>query len=265
MKHCIDYLSFTIPFDTENLEPHTMRRVASARAAHYLPETAGTEFERGVRSGLKATAKPFQGCTVSIGGGWILFEISGQGCRYLEDRERLDALIKATAPRVTRVDIATDILTDANPIAFAEQRDENRTRSISKIESPDGTTVYLGSRSSNRHVKIYRYNAPHPRAALLRIEYTYRQEDAKTVAMMIVEGATIASLAQASASRYGWLHEAYQPDPEENGEDLPAYRKAREAGKTVYWIFEQVVPAIRKLREEGLLDLDDLINAITAP
>lgn len=260
MYHSIDYYSFTLLFDQPDypLPVHQQRAANMLNIMPYLPPLV---WERGIRPGLKSTAKPVNGIQISIGAGWLLVELSGQGCELLRSLGKLDELIYMTADRCTRIDVCTDIYTVVRPKEFAEQRDEKRITTISHVVSNDGETMYLGSRSSNRHCKIYRYNDPHPRSDFLRIEYTYRQEDAKTVATLLAAGKSVQQVALASAAKYGWLHPCWNPQQDSSGFHIPAYRKPREKAKTLYWFYTQVVPAIHALINEGIITHQEVIDA----
>lgn len=141
--------------------------------------------------------------------GLFLVEHTGAGCDHLNERGLLMPLIVDHPERLTRVDIATDMLTDARPADFANRRRGAKTSAVGYQKSDTGETVYVGSRKSDRTCKVYRYDGNHPRAAWLRVEYTYKGKNAKTIGKLL-QTASIEQIAISSGTRYEWLHEAWR-------------------------------------------------------
>lgn len=183
-----------------------------------------------------------------------LIEISGRGCDMLTLSGGMMDVLNSVKNRVTRIDIASDILTDVRPIEFASMRSTGRFKSKSVIESESGETVYLGSRTSNRYVRVYRYNAPHERHMFLRIEYVVKAEDAKILARTLL-AEDIRAISANLGEKFGWEHPAYLPD-EVNPVEIQAYRPERHEGKTLYWLGETVAPLLARLHAEGVIDAE---------
>jgi len=195
--------------------------------------------------------------------GLILIEHTGQGCQLLNDNGNLADVIATYADRATRIDIASDILTETMPADFYKQSSPQKRITASGHQSSDsGQTIYVGSKKSDRTVKVYRYFPPHPRAEFLRIEYTYRKQQAKVVARLLANGATPAEISVSSGKRYGWQHPSYKPLISPDVE-ISAWRPERRQGKTVAWVYSQVIPAIRRLVAEGALDLQEFIKRVS--
>lgn len=256
MKHSIDYLAFTVIHGHAPANEVELLRLARAHCLEGF--NLSVHFSTGIRPGLKYTANPLPGVYMHIGKGWWLYEFTGQGCSWLTDSGLMDGVLLEYGERTTRIDICTDILTDALPVEFAQLREERKTKSFSVVQSPTGETCYIGSRSSARHCKVYRYFAPHPRAALLRIEHTLRKEDAQIAVAYLLAGNSVDRLALSLNAKYGWLHEAYNPT-DSAVVPLSAYRAARDKPSTVRWIYSQVIPAIETLHKQGLIDIDSVI------
>lgn len=183
-----------------------------------------------------------------------LIEITGKGCDTLEKAGSIIDVLYAVKNRVTRIDIASDILTDVRPVEFSEKRSTGRFKSHSQIISESGETVYLGSRTSNRYCRVYRYNEPHERAKFLRIEYVVKAEDAKILARTLLEQ-DFRAVSIALGEKFGWEHPAYVPD-EINPAEIKAYRPDRKEGKTLFWLGETVAPLLARLHEEGIIDAE---------
>lgn len=115
-------------------------------------------------------------------------EVSGQGCEKLLKAEALQSLLERVVERVTRIDVACDIETPVTPSEFVQEVAHKRMQASGYQKSNTGETCYVGSQKSERYARVYRYNNPHPRAHLLRVEHVFRRDHAKIVARAIVGG-----------------------------------------------------------------------------
>lgn len=188
----------------------------------------------------------------------FLVEFSGVGCERFRNNDHARRFLKLVSERVTRIDIACDVACETNPIRFANQRRPGRFKSHSEVVSESGTTAYVGSRSSDRYARVYRYNEPHPRAALLRIEHVFRNDHAKlTLAYWLEHGAL--EVARQCGGTYGWYHEDWQLKPPTTKELTPM-RTGRDEKKTIFWLYNTVAPLIGRLHASGDLDLSDFLH-----
>jgi len=192
--------------------------------------------------------------------GLVLVEHTGVGCEELRQNGLLDAILSNTGYKFTRIDIAHDLETETRPIDFAEKRSEQSTRAFGVQVSDTGETVYIGSKKSDRTCKIYRYNSPHPRSHLLRIEYTYRGHHARALQEFYIIDHDVKACAEVSAVRYGWQHTAYKA----KGDTVPlkAWRADRKQSKTVRWMFAQVAPALAKLIKSGEISMKEFTDYV---
>lgn len=260
MKHKVDYLSFT--FYSE--------KVGSV-GNYLLIQTIFDEMPAHIHQGEWKYAPKRMGFDIGFNfnnhtfvwashQGLILVEHTGVGCSLLESEGHLATVIETYKDRLSRIDIATDIFCEASPLEFAEKREAGRISASGFQTSKTGETVYIGSKKSDRTAKVYRYNYPHPRHEWLRIEYTYRGEQARKAANYLTNN-SLADLALVSAERYKWMHEDWKPAQNQLNE-LKAWRPERKAGKTVMWIYSQVIPAIAKLVKADVISLNDIIAAL---
>jgi len=178
-------------------------------------------------------------------------EISGKGCELQIQGGNMEKILSAVKERVTRIDIASDIQTDVRPTEFVSQTSHERMRASGYQNSDSGETCYVGSQKSDRYARVYRYNAPHPRAHLLRVEHVFRRDYAKKVAHEVLAGGVYA-VADAAGKAFGWAHEVWEKHPV-NMVDLSIVAAERNEGKTVYWLVHSVAPAFRKLCESGTI------------
>jgi len=267
MQHKVDYFSYSKNLwgkreTPGKLQPKVYAPITIQNIPDYMPEFADGWKIIPNRPGTVFGVNYERHCNVWLGhDGMVTVEHTGLGCLYLEEKGLLYKVIADYAEQCTRIDLASDILTDADPLEFVEKRADKRTKSHEDKKSNSGRTFVLGSKSSERHTKVYRYTHPHPRHMFLRIEYTFHREDAKIIARMCDEF-SLPGLCISSGKRYGWEHPDYQPDLNATAYEIRAWRPERRGGKTVFWLHNQVIPAIAKAASRGEIDLEELISDI---
>jgi len=178
-------------------------------------------------------------------------EFSGLGCQLLWGTEKMMPLLEDVAGRLTRIDIALDILGNTKPEDFVVLRDNKRFSTESCMTSDSGTTCYVGSMKSERYARVYRYKRPHPRHEWLRVEHVFRREQAKAVGHLLLQFG-LPSVAASCADVFGWRHDCLQ-DFHALGYPLNVVRPEREGGKTLYWLVSQVAPAFQRLVTQGTI------------
>lgn len=184
-----------------------------------------------------------------------LVEVGGVGCDSLGSLKAELALVQEVQAKLTRLDIAVDIFTETRPDEFAEQRNEGKFKAWSEAVSESGHTVYVGSKSSDRYARVYRYNPPHPRSQFLRIEHVLKAEQAKLAAESIDKIGLETFVAQIG-NTFGWQHPDWNTG-EDTSEAAAAWRPERRQGKTVAWVWGTVIPCLKRLAHDGALDLDE--------
>jgi len=239
-----------------------------------LRDMFGVEIRANVFGGdwqkQERSRAPYTDAWVQSEGGITLFaspnlshaciEISGQGCERLIQAEILALVIDACKERVTRIDIACDIETNIKPSEFVKETSHERMRTSGHVISDTGETCYVGSQKSERYARVYRYNKPHPRADLLRVEHVFRKDYAKKVAAAIV-GQTLETVARSAGLAFGWGHEIWQPDSDQCT-DISLISERRDSGKTVFWLVNRVAPAFKRLCADGTIkDPEAFINS----
>lgn len=185
-----------------------------------------------------------------------LVEVGGIGMDTLGGVQQELEIAAEVQPRLTRIDIACDIFCDVQPDAFCSLRDAGRFKSWGEQKSESGHTIYVGSRTSDRYARVYRYYEPHPRHQFLRVEHVLKAEQARSAIGQIKEVGLDAFVAMLG-NTFGWTHPVWTPSAESD-EAVRAWRPERRAGKTVMWLHAQVVPAIVKLHREGTIDARQL-------
>lgn len=178
-------------------------------------------------------------------------EISGQGCERLIAVGALNEVLTKAQERVTRIDIATDIETGVKPSEFVKTLTHGRMRASGYQTSETGETNYVGSQKSDRYARVYRYNPPHPRSHLLRIEHVFRRDYAKVVAREVCHS-SVEAIANAAGKAFGWGHSIWQPHLASRV-DISVHTGDRASGSTVFWLANSAAPAFRRMVKEGII------------
>lgn len=256
----VDWLSIVFPFETllgQGGEVLLWDSVLQAIDTYCGPEVEyfgqATDFVHGAgRAPYTDTwHSDMLGITLfaRAGSQHMLLELSGKGCQLATAAGILPALMQRHADGCSRIDVAVDFRTDVRPLAFADARTNQRFKSGGHMHSERGETVYVGSRTSDRYARVYRYEPPHPRADLLRCEMVFRKEQAKTACRLAAD-AGVFHLAAVAGATFGWTHPLW-PDDFKDAEALPVERTETHQGKTVHWLFKQVLPACEKVIRGG--------------
>ncbi len=259
MRTHIDWLTFTIPM------------IYFGEGTNAYVEAVSNGFEDMFGQGLRASVfggtwekqersrAPYSDAWVQTAMGITLFaspnlthacvEISGQGCERLLRDDNLTSVLVCCKERVTRIDIACDIETSVTPSEFVGVLKHDRMRTSGNVISSTGETCYVGSQKSERYARVYRYNEPHPRAHLLRVEHVFRKAYAKKVAQQIAISG-IEPLAQSSGEAFGWNHAIWQTGVVDSP-DISVVKERGRSGSTVFWLVNSCAPAFKRLCENG--------------
>lgn len=178
-------------------------------------------------------------------------EISGQGCEKIIAAGLMNELLTKVAERVTRIDLASDIETNTIPTNFVRFTKHDRMRASGYQNSASGTTCYVGSQKSERYARVYRYNPPHPRSHLLRVEHVFRRDHAKAVAASISTSG-LDAVTLTVGETFGWQHSDWQPSSDTLA-DISVISKQRENGKTIFWLTSVVASSFKRLCQDGTI------------
>lgn len=259
----IDWLSFTLPMPANG---QTDERLVLDDALHQLDL-----LDPGMIEALnlyhpqlaEKSRAPYKHRWLFDDGGVTVFthanlnhatvEVSGRTCERLHHQELINPILELVRNRVTRLDIASDMLTATTPSEFVGKRVAGRYRSGGHQFSDHGQTEYVGSKSSNRYCRVYRYNPPHDRAHLLRCEVVIKKEDAPlAVDAVLTDG--VDAVAVAFGLNFGWQHPDWNTDATTPAE-VAAWRPERRKGSTLFWLNDTIAPMVAKLHNEGSIDI----------
>lgn len=182
---------------------------------------------------------------------YYLLEISGKGCDLLRSLDTLNTLIESTSERASRLDMACDMVEDVTPDEFVKSGYSGRYGESPRIPSKDGITRYVGSWKSDRFARVYRYNEPHPRAGITRVELVYRRGMAKAALEQLSLNDLPNMIASMSAP-FSFKHPAWNVETSE-ATPLNLATPDRTTGGTEKWLVSQAAPAFRRLVSEGVI------------
>lgn len=272
MLHKIDYLSFSVIMNPSKMEDDRHAPAELVRNLGNLnPKLAdwlnlGDDFTPGRGRSPYSTSwlRKDHGITVFTHPDLehALIEVTGRGCDRLEAQSNLWDVLEAVQTRLTRIDIACDIATETTPMEFAKAGYSGRFKSSSFVDYPSGSSFYVGSSKSDRYAIVYRYNEPHERSALLRVEHRIKAENAKLLAGSILEEG-LSSVVSALGLAFGWCHADWKIS--NNAAELAVYRPERKEGKTLYWLNDTIAPLLVRLHGEGVIDVWQWVNENIAP
>lgn len=258
----LDWIAFTLPFspagegatlaDHEQAVRNSIERGLGAHFTHMITDAAAFML-RGRAPYTMGWRNAEHGVVVwaAESTAHMTVEFSGKGCDFLRSSDAEFTLLEAVAGRLTRLDVALDILCAVDPIAFVESRVEGRFKTESIMNSSSGTTCYIGSMKSERYARIYRYKPPHPRSKLLRVEHVFRREQARAVGHTVLHFG-LAAVMQACIDVFGWQHPII-PTISTQPVNLSAERPERGQGSTTRWLLTQVAPAFQRLVLDGTI------------
>lgn len=188
----------------------------------------------------------------------VFVQMPGTTCEWLREHGSLDDVIFKYQQRATRIDFAADMLCDTTPREFVAARTHKKFRSVWDIEEVTGDTVYVGSWSSDRFARVYRYHPPHERSAWLRAEHVFKGKRARRAALAYI-GKGIEDVTRACGETWGWGHHTWQPvcDSDTVSDLLKLWTPERKVSKTLKWLETQVAPALAKVMNSGeIVDVD---------
>lgn len=214
-----------------------------------------------------SVASDTTGARLSWGGvnNHILVELPGVACSLLAAEALLNDILARALDRVSRIDLAGDIETDVTPAEFLYSATIHKAASRTSIDSQQGLTEYVGSRTSDRFMRVYRYREPHPRHNLLRIEHEFKGDMTKEVTEFVIHHGAPEAFLMACA-RYNFRHPVWILNaPGATDCTFTTARERRDKSGVMRWLNTQVAPAIARAQREGLINLDEWIENYIKP
>jgi len=261
MRTHIDWLTFTIPMiywgdDCDAYASAISSGFEDMFGVDLRASVFGGNWEKQERSRAPYTdAWTLPNCGITLFASPNLthacVEISGQGCEHILSGGLMNEVLTKCKERVTRIDIACDIETKTTPLEFVAVLKHERMSTSGHVLSDTGETCYVGSQKSERYARVYRYNAPHPRSHLLRVEHVFRKDYAKRVAAS-ASTSTLDQISRAAGDAFGWSHVDWQPE-NVDAANIGVVKERGNSGNTVFWMVHSVAPAFKRLVQTGAI------------
>lgn len=269
----IDYLTIcsSVFHEVRELSPESVWDVDGWCQSLFL--RAGIPAFTDTSSGVWQLGKGRSGYSWSVGhtSGAVLFcghptqppvlECGGAACDLLQRFGELLPLIARHHERVTRLDLAGDLVCDITPDAFLAFGRSGRHKASGAKDSATGSTRYIGSETSVRRVRVYRYFEPHPRHKALRVEAVLRAELAKHYAFQT----TVCKLDDL------WS-DAIKPFafkcpqlrlPSQSVEPLLTLKNEPTSAARLRWLEKQIKPAVCAAHRAGLINIANWLSEAT--
>lgn len=267
----VDYLSFTLrgafilPVFDGDVMGYARECLQNAlQAPESLPAVfCDLQLGKG-RSGYKYSVAGDGGATLFFGSSTAapLVELGGVACDTARRVGCLDECMTRYTDFITRVDLAIDLNTFLSPDEFLSLGRSKRHASTGGVDSKTGSTRYIGSKTSDRYLKVYRYFPPHPRAAFLRCEVSLKQELARQGATaVLLDGAPSSALE--AARPFGLVGLQSLLSGQATAPISSSHNRPTDAGK-LHWLVTQVKPALLDAHRAGLIDLARWLAEATA-
>lgn len=269
----IDYLSLTsgefhvIPTDPTNpyLDVAAEADISWARIlASKVPSAPACTWQVvSGRSGYTRSAQMALGVRYFAGHASAppLIEIGGAACDYLRERSALFPLIERNIEGVTRIDLAGDITTDLRPSEFLAFGRSPRHASAGRAVSASGETEYIGSPTSDRRCRVYRYEPPHPRSDALRVEVILRREIAKSAALALC-ASDVSSVWSEALAPFSFKCPLWR-QPSQSLSPRMTLRNEPTNASRLRWLEKQIRPAVIEAHKAGLIDLTRWLSEAT--
>lgn len=266
----VDWLTWTMKPRREVVTPQDLYYLAKKELEGLSNEHVawifdGQGFDRAVREGNFAVCLQRDDHGVRLAGasptGYIKIDATGRACDSIRKPGQNRVIVSEVTELLTRIDFALDVRTDVLPAAIANTRSHQGFRTISFIRSDTGETCYVGSPKSDRYCRVYRYNKPHPRSELLRLEFVFRRGLARAAAGDYIASPTDEEFAGKLLSTWGFVHAALK-DMRRTDERIKTPSFTRHQEDTIAWLYKQVAPALRKLLSESSFDMADWLETV---
>jgi len=187
-----------------------------------------------------------------------LLELGGSACDALRLAGEQDTLVYNHWERFTRIDLAGDLESEISPEAFLAYGRSPRHKADGHDDSATGSTRYVGSPTSDRRLKVYRYYPPHPRSRFLRVEITLRRDLAKSAAAALAD-VPGSQVWQAACEPFSLKAPQWRL-PSGSLRLQPTMKSEPTAASRLRWLIKQIKPAVIDAHKAGLINLTEWLS-----
>ena len=259
----IDWITATYHFPPAASQAAAWERVC--RLLSLRGQSIHTVSKRGYNSGREFdqanmyihTERPEQGISV---------DLTGSHLRKARDEgfdEEIIRQIQATSDKITRLDLAIDLEDSGLTLfkflkAWREERTKTWATKVlpvtehTKRRGVTGETIYYGSRTSNRYIRVYNKALEQGVSAdWLRIELVLKHPRSTKALEMLTNGGNITSLVRSQIHDYVWEWGVDDLDEILEGEMLEIEPVGRKQTDTTSWLIDTVIPLIGRQLVDG--------------
>lgn len=258
----VDWLSFTIPMPTpfaggtDAIWEDAFKKIKLNIGDVWAPvfESGKWQLQNGRGAYRNARLNDQTKVRLSIGdvNADIYVEVSGQACQEIRRLGIFYDIFQEKAVRVCRIDLASDFECEYSVWDIIDNGYKASIKSRADYRTVQGDTAYIGSRKSERMLRIYRYHEPHPRAKFLRFEVEIKGDTARAIAPRVT-ASSCSEVALAALKSFGLKHSLpASACCEVSTLESHQYDKAKKG--RMRWIMTQVLPALFRAHREGDID-----------
>lgn len=268
MFYCIDYYAMTIPIRSPIGEFAHETLLSTIKSFTSYFDLSPHDFLQAGQWGVEGAKHPYKtrirhavtDVCLSVGkvNAHIYVEFAGKACATFDGKGILDDIIRKSVDRTSRIDFAVDIQTDVDPREFSNERENLSFKSSGERRTPSGRTNYIGGRTSERMARVYRYEPPHPRSHLLRVEAEYKGDAAKASSKHYLEMGLQQACLDAHKA-FEWRHATWTPEIPSTGK-IEYKNYSPENASTVRWLYGDVITALSKAHKAEIIDLGDWLE-----
>lgn len=269
----IDWLSFTIPLPTPQYSGtdaawehvHELIRLNIGDVWSPIFDCGDWQVQqgRGVYQAARVDAKTEVRLSIGDVNADVYVECSGVACERVRSAGCFYDIFQCKEVRFSRIDLACDFDTNIDVEDIIRKGYKKSIKSRADYRTVQGDTTYIGSRKSERMLRVYRYHKPHPRSHLLRFEVEIKGDSAKQLAPQITES-SCAEVCFSALKAFELRHELVA-----NALATASPLKARQYDKAkkgrMRWLMTQVLPAIVKAHKEGDIDVSEWFETFVLP
>lgn len=273
MQIKVDYLSFSVParffFEAGDLDDENKAHeiVTEFLGSWWAPIAAAECWERYPDKGFYHTRLFHADSKIMVFIGnvnrHVHIECGGQALDYIRTLGFYEELMKRVGTRASRVDFAVDFESECPVREFIVNNDRKAFKAGGDVFSEDGDTTYIGSWKGERFARVYRYHKPHPRSHLLRAEVVLRKKYAKQAMTIWAEKGELQAALAAHAA-FKWVHPLWKP-AEATESRIKSERSDKQEAGAVRWVMGDVVSAVIRMHNDGLIDATEWFHKLIAP
>lgn len=266
----IDWLSYTLPWNSpriKRLSPEVQVELICERASGMIERWYAERPLHGYRWQFVSVEKPGLRVMISprnhdMG---VHVQFAGSALTGESVKDRLEYALESGG-KVTRIDLAVDVAQAWDiPELYEIARSggaKTRTKKFALITSTEGTTLYAGSRTSEKFLRIYDKGAQTKSARpWTRIELECKGDFAQGISNF-VRSEGLSAIPQIIRGFLDFTDFPAWSDLMDSNIERVSLPKVERHSNTRSWLLEQVAPALAKYAEQHPDFLDQFVQRV---